>query len=120
MLTLLSQYFASSVPGEVMKAIADDWNDALKGYPAWAINRACRWWIGPENTERRKRPLPGDIADRAKREMGLVKMAKRSMAQSRAKSEEKPRPTLTDEQRQRMQKHVERLFPTLKRMEGEQ
>jgi hypothetical protein len=73
--TLLSQYFASSVPAEMMTAIADDWNAELSEFPAWAIQKACRWWMGAENDKRRQKPMPGDIAARCRAEMGVVKVA---------------------------------------------
>lgn len=75
MATVLSQYFVSSVPAEVMQAVAEDWQHELKDYPAWAINAACRWWMGSENEKRRQRPLPGDIAARAHEEMMPVRFA---------------------------------------------
>lgn len=74
--TLLSQYFASSVPTEVMAAVADDWQHELAEYPAWAISNACRWWMGAENPDRRKKPLPGDISARSRDEMETVRFAR--------------------------------------------
>lgn len=79
--TLLSQYFASSIPSEVMTAIAADWHEELQSYPGWALQKACRWWMSADNSERRKKPMPGDIAIRAKREMGVVKIADRAVRQ---------------------------------------
>lgn len=43
--------------------------------PAWAIQKACRWWMSADNEDRRKKPIAGDIAARAKIEMGAVKLA---------------------------------------------
>lgn len=73
--TLLSQYFVSSVPEQMMREIAADWHDALRTYPAWAIQNACRWWLGEGNADRKRRPLPGDIAARARHELGVVRLA---------------------------------------------
>ncbi|KEP68829.1 hypothetical protein DL1_08640 [Thioclava dalianensis] len=73
--TLLTHYFAADIPPQVQEAIAADWVAALRGNPAWAIARACQWWISAENTARRKRPLPGDIEERAAIEMGPVRVA---------------------------------------------
>lgn len=74
--SLLSQYYAGNVTDQVMAAIADDWRRELADYPAWAIANAVRWWIGSENTDRRKKPLPGDIAERAKKELGPILIAR--------------------------------------------
>ncbi|WP_306150680.1 hypothetical protein [Roseovarius sp. MMSF_3281] len=59
----------------MMEGIADDWVDELNGLPAWAIQKACQWWIGADNPDRRKRPLPGDISQRARKEMGIIRCA---------------------------------------------
>ena len=77
--TVLSQYFASSVPTEMVAAIAEDWHEELRTYPAWAIQNACRWWMGSGNDKRRQKPLPGDIAARARLEMGAINVAERSV-----------------------------------------
>lgn len=73
--TLLSHYFVSSVPSDVMAAMAEDWINELKTLPPWAIQKACRWWMSNDNPERRKKPLPGDIAAQARRELGPVACA---------------------------------------------
>ena len=77
--TLLSQYFVSSVPDSMMAAIAEDWHEELKAYPSWAITKAVRWWMSSSNPERRKKPVPGDIAAMAKREVGAVSLAKNAV-----------------------------------------
>ncbi len=77
--TVLSQYFASSVPTEVMTAIAEDWFDELGEYPSWALQKACRWGMSADNEKRRQKPLPGDIAARAREEMACVRMAERAL-----------------------------------------
>lgn len=73
MTTLLAQYFDSSLPSDVMAAVISDWLVELQGYPKWALSNAVRWWLSADNPDRRKRPMPGDIGDRARREMGLIK-----------------------------------------------
>ncbi|MEO9648804.1 MAG: hypothetical protein ABJ360_22460 [Roseobacter sp.] len=73
--TLLSQYFTSSIPAEMMTAIAEDWHEELKSYPSWALQKAVRWWMSADNDKRRQKPIAGDISDRAKEEMGIVKVA---------------------------------------------
>ena len=72
--TLLVQFYTTVLPEEVHAAIARDWIEALDGLPGWAIQRACAWWIGPENPDLGKRPLPGHIARFARDEMGGVRM----------------------------------------------
>lgn len=73
--SLLAQYYQGDISESMMKAIADDWRHELQDYPAWAIAKAVRWWTGRENQDRRKKPLPGDIADRAQKEMGPLLVA---------------------------------------------
>ena len=75
-LTLLSQYFAPNMDENISAAIADDWCEMLAGYPAWAIANACRWWMGRENPHKHRRPLPGDIQERAWAEMERIRAAK--------------------------------------------
>lgn len=77
--SLLGQYFVAEPESSVMVAIAADWDAELRGHPAWAIQRACRWWMSSENPNRRKRPLPGDIAERAGREMAIVRVAESAL-----------------------------------------
>lgn len=59
---LLSAYFERQQPQEVREIEAQDWSAALAPYPQWVIRRACRWWKSEQNTDRRKRPVEGDIA----------------------------------------------------------
>ena len=74
--SLLAQYYAGNVTDQIMAAIADDWRRELADYPAWAIANAVRWWMGSDNPDRRKKPLPGDIADRARKELGPLFVAR--------------------------------------------
>ncbi len=83
MAAVLSQYFASSVPAEMMAAIAEDWHEELRDFPAWALQKAFRWWMGEGNEKRRQKPLPGDIAARARVEMGAVKVAESALRRFR-------------------------------------
>lgn len=77
--TLLSHYFVSASDERVMSAIAEDWVETLKDYPAWAIQNACRWWMSAENQYRHRKPLPGDVEDACKREVAGI-IAARTMA----------------------------------------
>lgn len=85
-LSLLSHYFISEEDERVAKAKAKDWGDILSGYPAWAINNAAQWWMSMENPERKRKPLPGDIQERAYKEMMGVRAAE-TVLQTRNASE---------------------------------
>lgn len=62
-----------------MQAIAEDWNEELKDYPAWALQKASRWWMSRNNEKRRQKPIAGDIAARAQWEMGVIRVAEGSL-----------------------------------------
>jgi hypothetical protein len=74
-LALLSPYFTADIPEGVRRIEAEDWMAALSQHPRWAIEKACRWWKGDENPDRRRKPLEGDIAHRVRREMGILSFA---------------------------------------------
>ena len=73
--SLLSTYYISDVPQGIRELEAEDWAEALGGYPEWAVTKACRWWRSADNPNRRKKPLEGDIEARVKAEMGAVRIA---------------------------------------------
>lgn len=73
---LLSPYYEKDVPQGIRMMEAEDWADALAEFPQWAIQKAAQWWKSADNPNRRKRPLEGDIADRARHEMEAVRAAK--------------------------------------------
>lgn len=73
--SLLSPYYEKDVPQGVRVMEAEDWADALSEFPQWAIQKAAQWWKSADNPDRRKRPLEGDIAARAKFEMQVVRAA---------------------------------------------
>ena len=73
--TLQAQYYTTALPEQFQEAIADDWHHELKGYPAWAIANAVRWWMSRHNDKRHRKPMCGDISERAKFEMGIVRLA---------------------------------------------
>jgi hypothetical protein len=62
--TLLHHFYVSEIPQAAQDGIADHWLVELEGYPDWAIEAACRWWVSRHNAKRKK-PLPGDISGRA-------------------------------------------------------
>lgn len=74
--TLLSHYFVAQLEAGQAKAVARDWIETLETYPAWAIAKACRWWLSMENPRKSFKPVPGDIQDRAHRELEGVRAAR--------------------------------------------
>lgn len=74
--SLLAPYFEKNIPTGVRAIEAEDWADALLGYPQWAIQKAVRWWKSDENEKRSRRPFEGDIVARVKFEMQPVNAAK--------------------------------------------
>lgn len=105
---LLHPYYEKTVPDGIRMMEAEDWADALADLPQWAIQRAVQWWKGPSNPDRRKRPLEGDIAARAKVEMEAV-----SAAQVRLKAgiqpiqiEEAPKPRVSTDEAAKILKDV--------------
>lgn len=71
--TMLLQYYASDIPAAAMEAVAGDWLHELRGKPAWAVLIAVRWWMGEDNPQRRKRPMPGDISAKATESMRIIR-----------------------------------------------
>lgn len=74
-MTMMSHYHATRVDEKVMEAMAEDWAQELKAYPAWAISNAVRWWMGRENPRRSFKPVPGEISDRCHIETNAVRAA---------------------------------------------
>lgn len=89
--SLLTAYYEKNTPQAVREMEAEDWADTLAEYPAWAITKAVRWWKGPFNANRHRRPVEGDIAARAAQEMDAVGAA-RVMLRSGASMAPKPEP----------------------------
>jgi hypothetical protein len=73
---LLTGYYVADIPAEIMRFEAEDWEVGLREFPEWAITKAVRWWKGESNVDRRKKPQVGDIAIRARHEMGAVCVAR--------------------------------------------
>lgn len=76
---LLMSYYVADMPAEIMRFDAEDWEDGLREFPEWAITKAVRWWKGEANLDRRRKPLVGDIAIRARHEMRAVYLARAAM-----------------------------------------
>jgi len=94
---LLSPYYEKDIPQAVRKMEAEDWFNALREFPQWAIERAVRWWKSDANADRRKRPLEGDIVARCRIEMDGVASACKvlEMKQRGIEHKEEPRERLT-------------------------
>lgn len=73
---LLRQYFTTDTAQSVIEVEAEDWADALGGFPDWAVRNACRWWQGADNPNRRKKPLIGDIVEICRNEAALLSLAR--------------------------------------------
>ena len=89
---LLSPYYEKDIPQAVRKMEAEDWEQALSGFPQWAIERSVRWWKSDANTDRRKRPLEGDIVARCRVEMDGVASASKVLEMKQRGIEHKPEP----------------------------
>lgn len=73
--SLLSPYYEKDTPQAVREMEAEDWVISLTGRPRWAVDAAVRWWKGPDNPMRHRRPFEGDIVARVIVEMGAVRAA---------------------------------------------
>ena len=71
----LVHYFAGVIPPNFAKSIGADYDVELAEFPAWAIVKARRWWLSRENEYRNRKPLLGDLSERASLEMSLVRYA---------------------------------------------
>jgi len=89
---LLSPYYEKDIPQAVRKMEAEDWEQALSGFPQWAIERAVRFWKSEGNADRRKRPLEGDIAARCRVEMDGVASASKVLEMKQRGAEHMPEP----------------------------
>ena len=120
---LLNPYYDKDTPQAVRQMEAEDWLEALREYPQWAIERAVRWWKSEENADRRKRPLEGDIAARCKVEMrgiGAVPKLLGLKAEGRYIEPEKPREKASPEERREMATAIlAKAGYSVRRMEGD-
>lgn len=98
--SLLLPYYEKDTPQAVREMEAEDWLESLADMPQWAVDRSVRWWKGPDNPDRRKRPVEGDIARLAKQLLNNIQAVqvivdrKRDGAFGSAPSEEnRERPT---------------------------
>lgn len=110
---LLDPYFDKDTPQAVKRLQVLDWQDALSGYPEWAIVAARRWWIGADNPHRHRRPLPGDIAARCDQitrpirdAARIVEGLHRERAKLLAEDEREAQPRLTPERAAEIMREV--------------
>ena len=89
---LLSPYYEKDTPQGAREMEARDWEQALSGFPQWAIERSVRWWKSDANADRRKRPLEGDIVARCRVEMDGVASASKVLEMKQRGIEHKPEP----------------------------
>lgn len=73
---LLRQYFQTDTAQSVIEVEAEDWLAEMRDFPDWAIRRACRWWQGADNPNRRRKPMIGDIVEICRNEVALLSMAR--------------------------------------------
>jgi hypothetical protein len=117
---LLSPYYEKDLPQAVRVMEAQDWAEALSGYPQWAIEGAVRWWKSAENPDRRKRPFEGDIVERCDLEMGGIKAASLYLSLPPVtKTQEPPRVLPSPERRAELVAETQRIMKNLtERMTG--
>lgn len=87
---LLTHYFVADFHPSALENVALDWTAELDGYPEWAIEKACQWWVSKGNKKRGKKPLPGDISERAEVEMAPIKAGKYMVSAFRKYGETPP------------------------------
>lgn len=95
--SLLLPYYEKDTPQAVREMEAEDWLESLADMPQWAIDRAVRWWKGPDNPDRRKRPIEGDIAGRAKMHWGNMRAVPAIIDRKRNPSRYLPKPEVKRE-----------------------
>lgn len=77
--TLLTHYFITDAHPAALESIAMDWTHELGGYPDWAIEAACKWWLSRHNPKRRYKPMPGDISERAQVEAAIINTGRKQV-----------------------------------------
>ena len=109
--SLLLPYYEKDTPQAVREMEAEDWLESLADMPQWAVDKAVRWWKGPDNPDRRKRPLEGDITGRARVALGNVKAVPVLSARKRAYVPPEPRHVepITEEERARRKAFVDQI-----------
>lgn len=108
--SLLLPYYEKDTPQSVREMEAEDWLESLIGVPQWAIDRAVRWWKGPDNPDRRRRPLEGDIAIMAKTHFGNIRAVPAIVDRKRALTKPAPEPQMTREQMEERRKRAAEIM----------
>lgn len=76
---LAGHYFVAEMAEPVAEQIGRDWTMELSGLPDWAIEAAFSWWISRHNPKRAKKPLPGDISERAHIEAAMISTGRKQV-----------------------------------------
>ena len=71
----LGHYYQGSTDPNLIGGMVAMYINELADYPDWAVRDACIWWVGRENSDRRRKPLPGDLAEVAHRNTALLRVA---------------------------------------------
>jgi len=107
-MVLLSHYFRPEDDEAVMRAQAGDWIDILKGFPQYAIEKACREYLVEEP---RRKPTPGAIVELCR------KCMPRPVIGESPETLALPKPERTDADRYAAIAIMDKLGFTPKRME---
>ena len=78
--TLQAQYYTTNLPEAMQEAIAEDWYQSLKQYPAWSIANAVRWYMSKDNPQRKSKPICGDIEERCHIELANIRYAEHAVS----------------------------------------
>lgn len=115
--SLLLPYYEKDTPQVIREMEAEDWLESLSGIPVWAIDLAVRWWKGPDNPDRRRRPLEGDISSRAKMHFGNVRAVPAIVGKIRVAQKPTPEPpkTVTPEEMAERKRKAEEIMAGFRR-----
>ena len=100
---LLAHYYVPDLPAAAQVAVLEDWVEALRDFPWWAIKTACDEWL---RTQRRK-PVPADLVDLCNDAMRDARHDLWALRRLVARHEDLPRPAPTREREQQRAIHEE-------------
>lgn len=110
---ILSMYFVKQDNEQLAKMVGQLWVGELEGYPLWAIDRACAWWVSRKNDRRHRGPLPGDISERCEREMLPIRLGKHLVGKfdrGEFSGEMDAKPELTEDEKSAMRKETQNML----------
>ena len=73
---LLEPYYSRDTNKIAKQLEAEMWVEALSVFPFWAVRKAVAWWQSAANASRRKRPIFGDIEEKAQEFMAPINAAR--------------------------------------------